>query len=85
MQCDLCARICADHLISVPDRAALDPPYGVESYCLLCLDAFLSLFPLHPSDVRTRETIGRWGKKRRLGTTVPLTTLRTFTCLPRPG
>ena len=81
MQCDRCARACAD-ATAVPDRTpSSDPPYGMQFYCVLCLDAFLALSPLSPRDVRERETTGRWRARRSLGSTEPLAMMAAFTMM----
>lgn len=60
--CTICAAYRADCI--VPDRSDVGFPFGYDVMCTVCLDAFLPLFPIRPSDLAAREVEGRLRGRR---------------------
>ena len=58
--CDICCMYRAENLI--PDRFSVDQ-WTVEVFCPLCLDDFLSQFPINFKELQKREITGRYNKK----------------------
>ena len=61
--CDICCAYPSDTM--VPDRFELDD-WTLSVYCPLCLDEFLSLFPIHFAALRRRELTGRYSYTHRV-------------------
>ena len=54
--CSVCAQ--SGSMNIVPDRD--NDTFGRYAYCVLCIDAFCSLFPLHPNKILSRQYTGKW-------------------------
>lgn len=59
--CTVCITYTAECV--VPDRHDDSFPFRFDVMCIVCLDEFLSMFPLRPSDIAKRETEGRWSAR----------------------
>lgn len=57
--CDVCCMYPAENL--VPERFLYDD-WTIDVYCPLCLDDFLSQFPIDFKKLRERETTGKYKK-----------------------
>lgn len=59
--CDICCMYPAGNI--VPDRFSIDN-WTTEVYCPLCLDDFLSQFPIYFKELQKRELTGKYALKR---------------------
>jgi hypothetical protein len=59
--CDICCMYPAENI--VPDRFSIDD-WTAEVYCPLCLDDFLSQFPVYFKELQNRELTGKYALKR---------------------